>query len=434
MILFLNVSKSGDFIKIVFEEKANFFQAVVTLLKKLEKRDQNYFYSILNNIFLDDYKILYFKKNTSEKDKSLEDIFINSQIYFSNFYNDSTGKYGINDIKNMLKKISSFDLSYDSFFSGKTIDNLKDKINFKISIAQSIIRVVFSKEKKEFLNESIEEEKYYEYYFFKNIIDKDLEETFKKYGNDVSIIFRKEDLMDDLIKYVFYIFGNTMMIESYVKPVEKMLKKIGLDDESIENDILAALNLPLVRDINREEFEILIKEISETLNKSIPLVLKIILKLLYNLVIKHYKIKKDNFGSLYTALIFNYLVNPKIQELYSINPMKILLVRSLNRLIRNTCFNYKFNETDDLSKFNDLIEQYHPKMKNIIIDNVINLDENNENFKKSMKELFTEKYLVYPKFLFYKDCKLICQTINGGPDNMINYRELNYINFINIHI
>ena len=81
MILFLNVSKSGDFIKIVFEEKANFFQAVVTLLKKLEKRDQNYFYSILNNIFLDDYKILYFKKNTSEKDKSLEDIFINSQIY-----------------------------------------------------------------------------------------------------------------------------------------------------------------------------------------------------------------------------------------------------------------------------------------------------------------------------------------------------------------
>ena len=99
MILFLNVSKSGDFIKIVFEEKANFFQAVVTLLKKLEKRDQNYFYSILNNIFLDDYKILYFKKNTSEKDKSLEDIFINSQIYFSNFYNDSTGKYGINDIK-----------------------------------------------------------------------------------------------------------------------------------------------------------------------------------------------------------------------------------------------------------------------------------------------------------------------------------------------
>jgi hypothetical protein len=225
MILFLNVSKSGDFIKIVFEEKANFFQAVVTLLKKLEKRDQNYFYSILNNIFLDDYKILYFKKNTSEKDKSLEDTFINSQIYFSNFYNDSTGKYGINDIKNMLKKISSFDLSYDSFFSGKTIDNLKDKINFKISIAQSIIRVVFSKEKKEFLNESIEEEKYYEYYFFKNIIDKDLEETFKKYGNDVSIIFRKEDLMDDLIKYVFYIFGNTMMIESYVKPVEKMLKK-----------------------------------------------------------------------------------------------------------------------------------------------------------------------------------------------------------------
>ena len=85
--------------------------------------------------------------------------------------------------------------------------------------------------------------------------------TKKKYGNDVLTLFRKEDIFDDLIKYIFYIFGNTMMIESFVKPVEKMIKKIGLDEESIKNNILSSLDLPLVRDIDREEFEILIKEI-----------------------------------------------------------------------------------------------------------------------------------------------------------------------------
>ena len=104
--------------------------------------------------------------------------------------------------------------------------------------------------------------------------------------------------------------------------------------------------------------------------------------------------------------------------------MKILLVRSLNRLIKNTCFNHKFNEMDDLNKFNDLIEKYHINMENLIINNVININENSDYVKKSLKELFTEKNLVYPKFLFYRDCKLISKTINGVKDEMIKYKEL----------
>ena len=424
MILFLNVGNSGIFIKTVFEKGTNFFQSLIKLINKLDEKDKNILFGILNNLFLDDYKPLYFKKNSSERDESLEEIFINNQLYFSNFFNDSAEGFGLNEYKNILNKISKYDLSYDSFFSLVKLDNLKEKINYKLSIAQSIIRVVFSKEKNLYMNENTEESKYFEYYFIKNLIDKDLELTIKKFGKDVKIIFRKEDLIDDLIKYFFYIFGNTMMIQSFVKPVQKMLRKLGLDKESIENNILVALNLPFVRDINREDFEILIEEISESLNNSIPLVIKILLKLLYNSVIKYYNIEKNDFGSLYTALFFNYIVNPKIQEIYDINPMKILLVRSLNRLIKNTCFNHKFNESDNLSKFNDLIEKYHQNMENIIINNVINFDENAEYAKKSLKELFTEKHLVYPKFLFYRDSELISKAINGGPDEMINYKEL----------
>ena len=174
MILYLNVSSSGIFIKTVFAEGSNFFESLIKLIKKLEEKDKNYFFSILNNLFLDDYKFLYFKKNSSERDESLENIFINYQIYFSNLFNDFEDGYGVNEYKYMLNKIFQFDLSYDTFFSLEKVDNLKDKVNYKLSIAQSIIRVVFSKEKYLYLDENSEESKYFEYYFFKNLIDKNL--------------------------------------------------------------------------------------------------------------------------------------------------------------------------------------------------------------------------------------------------------------------
>lgn len=424
MILFLNVSDTGIFIKTIFEEGTNFFKSLIKLIEKLDLKDKNSLFGILNNLFLDDYKLLYFKKNTSEKDDSLEMLFINNQIYFSNIYFESEEGFGDKEYRNMFNKLSRFEFSYDNFFKDKNIDNIKDKSYYKLIIAQSIIRVVFSKEKYLYIDESSKTSKYFEYYFIKNLIDKDLEITQKKYGNDISIIFRKEDIFDDIIKYIFYIFGNMMMIESFVKPVEKMLKKIGLDEESIENNILVALDLPLVRDINKEEFEILIKEISESLNETMPLIIKIILKFLYNSLIKYYKIDKNNFNPLYTALFFNYIISPKTQEMFEINPMKILLVRSLNKLVKNTCFKYKINEADNLSKFNALIEKYNINMKNLIINNVIQLDENEESNKKYMKQLFSEINLVYPKFLFYRDSILISKTFNGVSDEFINYREL----------
>lgn len=424
MILFLNVSDTGIFIKTIFEEGTNFFKSLIKLIEKLDLKDKNSLFGILNNLFLDDYKLLYFKKNTSEKDDSLEMLFINNQIYFSNIYFESEEGFGDKEYRNMFNKLTRFEFSYDNFFKDKNIDNIKDKSYYKLIIAQSIIRVVFSKEKYLYIDESSKTSKYFEYYFIKNLIDKDLEITQKKYGNDISIIFRKEDIFDDIIKYIFYIFGNMMMIESFVKPVEKMLKKIGLDEESIENNILVALDLPLVRDINKEEFEILIKEISESLNETMPLIIKIILKFLYNSLIKYYKIDKNNFNPLYTALFFNYIISPKTQEMFEINPMKILLVRSLNKLVKNTCFKYKINEADNLSKFNALIEKYNINMKNLIINNVIQLDENEESNKKYMKQLFSEINLVYPKFLFYRDSILISKTFNGVSDEFINYREL----------
>ena len=428
MILFINVKQSGLFIETVFDEGTNFFQSLIGLINQItDKNEQQNLFGLLNNIFLSDYKSLYFKKNSSEKDEKLEQIFIHNQIYYSTIYNKAETIYGDSTYMKMFDILSSFDLSYDNFFMNKTQIKPEDKINYKLSISQSIIRVAFSKEKSKFLDYTKEENIYFEYYFIKKVIKKDMAEAKKKFGDDFRTLFRKEDLCDDILKYMFFIFGNTMMVESFVKPVEKILKKIGIDEETIKTNILAALDLPLVRDINIDEFEILISEIIENLNKTIPLVIKILLKLLYKAVISNFTIEKDNYGPLYTALMFNFILSPRVQDLYSINPMNILLVRSLNRLVRNTCFNYKFSATDDLNKFNDLIELNHKKMKKFMIENIIDIDDNDKNIKNSLRDLFTEKYLVYPKFMFYYDSKLLCATIDGGPDTIINFKEMKKI-------
>ena len=287
--------------------------------------------------------------------------------------------------------------------------------------------MAFSKEKSKFLDYEKEENKYFEYYFIKKVIEKDMEETRKKFGDDYGTIFRREDLCDDILKYIFFIFGNNMMVETFVKPVEKMLKKIGIDEETIKTNILVALDLPLVRDINKEEFEILTEEINDNLNSTITPVVDILLKLLYNGIIKYFTIDKNNYAPLYTALMFNFILSPRVQELYSINPMNILLVRSLNRLVRNTCFNYKFSPNDQLNNCNDLIEKNHQKLKKFMIENIIEIDDNDIKTKNSLTDLFTEKYLVYPKFLFYYDSELLCATINGGPDKIIDFKEIKTI-------
>ena len=123
-----------------------------------------------------------------------------------------------------------------------------------------------------------------------------------------------------------------------------MLSKIGITDDLIE----AKDPLPMKRDITKEEFNTLMENIINTLSTKIPDALKILLKLLYESVNQHFTIEKDNYSPLYTSLIFNFLISPRIQMLYSINPLNCIFVRNLNRILRNTCFNSKFAEGDSL--------------------------------------------------------------------------------------
>ena len=418
MIITINLKNYPSFIKNIFKGKTNFFNNLVQLIKQIQKvKKRQELFSILNYLVLEEYKGLYFR--TEQQDNELENIFIEQQLFFSSMCLDISS-YDEATYKKIIDILLHFNLSYDNFF--KYYKNIKDedKPEYKLKIAQSIIRVAFSKEKSNYTKE-----KYFEYDFIKRVIDKDMEETRQKFGDEYKTLFRKEDLCDDVIKYIFFIFGNSMMIESFVKPVKKMLKNIGINDDGMrpnENNIPGGDKKN--RDITIGEYNILFDEISKGLMDNVPHVIRILLKLLHNSIRKFFTIEEENYSPLYTALIFNFIISPRVQMLYSINPLKITFLRSLNRLIRNTCFNFKFAENDALALFNETVEINNKKLQNFVKEKIISINESDDDVKNSLKDLFTEKYIIYPKFLFYVDSTLLCGTFQGGEDEIIHFHEI----------
>ena len=399
MILTLNLQKYPEFIKAIFKGTLDFFHKLVDILMTLKKKKK--FLVIISNLFLDEYKQIFFNKN--KPNPELEEIFIDEQIFFGQKYSDSPVLYEKDTYIKIFSQLLKFDISYKNFFSfqNKEID-IDEKPAYKITIVQSLIRAIFSKEKTKYTKE-----KFYEYNLIKRVIDKDMEETIEKYGDQHKTLFRKEDICDDFLKYMFFVFGNTMIIESFINPLKTILK--GVEDD---------------RNITKEEFNKLVTVFIANLKKTIPDVLKILLKLLYDSVISHFTIEKDNYGPLYTTLIFNFIINPKIQYIYNINSSNNTFIRTLNRLLRNACFNFKFSEEDQLKNYNDIIEPNHLKIKKFMKENIIGINIKDNKVKSSLGDIFNEKFLLYPKFLFYMDSNILCQSTQKGANEFIEYEEL----------
>lgn len=86
--------------------------------------------------------------------------------------------------------------------------------------------------------------------------------------------------------------------------------------------------------LHEENYDLFFNEMLINLQESIPLVLKIVLKLAYKHVNATFTINEDNYSPLYTLLFFNFFVSPRVQEIYNLNPLKIRLLWDLNRLLR----------------------------------------------------------------------------------------------------
>jgi hypothetical protein len=59
----------------------------------------------------------------------------------------------------------------------------------------------------------------FEYTFLQNIISRSLILTRLKYGDNYTCLFRKDEVYDDIVKYFFFIFGNSLVIKSFSKDI-----------------------------------------------------------------------------------------------------------------------------------------------------------------------------------------------------------------------
>ena len=397
MIITINLKNFSSYVKKIYIGKKPFFKSLldsINTIRQDKKKDE--LLSILNYLFFEEYKELYFNKEEGEEDNALEKIFIDQQLLFST-KNLSISAYDENTYKKIYEILLKFDLSYDNFFDSKKEILFEEKAEYKLHIAQSIIRVAFSKEKINYTKE-----KNFEYNFIYRVIEKDVKETFEKYDNNYRTLLRKEDLCDDVIKYMFFIFGNSMLIESFLN--------ISKSDQK--------------KQISVEEFNDFFDEMINSLHETTPYVIRILLKIFYVNIRKYFSVKESDYNALYTALFFNFIINPRIQTLYSILSHKSNYIKNLNKLIWKAIYNNKFPNNDNLAIFNESIEMNNKKVRNYIDTKILSVKENNEEVKNSLNDLFTEKYLIYPKFLFYVDSTLLCGTIQGGAEEIIEFHEI----------
>ena len=411
MIILLNLKNNKKFNNFFTKQKIDYLLMNITKIQKINNsKYKQILNNILFNIFSPEYNHLGSNLlsiiNTDEKNlKGNNKI---KQIKLLNEFYNSQKDFESNDKINKINQKEKYEKIIDSLFNFES----KNFLNFKkdkeidyslhffhqIELVENIIFIVFSKEKYNFMKDN---NAYYEYEFLDRLIKKNISETKEIHENKHRNLFRRDTISNDIIKYFFFIFGNSMIIKSIFKPLNTILKIVGLNNIS-ENDELIGNK---ERNITKDEFKILFEKIMQKLNENIPTILKIFLKIIYDNIINFYpNLEKDDYTPISSLFFFSYISNPRIQKMFNIYPDKFLFIKSVYRLIYNASFNIKFKEDDNLYIFNDDIEIYYNIINEFYKNNIINIDMNSEENKKYLKNLFHEIGFIYPEFLFYLSC------------------------------
>ena len=419
MIISLNLRNNEKLNYYLIKEKIEYLTCLISSIENLDDiKIKKHFIDILFNLFSTEYihldlnLLLADKNDINENTKNNND---NPENIIKRFYNNNIEQN--NNLEETEKKCKNvieflFDLNSENFLNFNkeiTILDLDEKFYHQLDMVKIILLILFSKEKYKYIEDK--EDIYYEYDFLNKIIQKNLIDTKNASGDKYKSLFRKDNLINDLIKYIFFIFGNQMLIECLVKPLDIILNITGINNEfEIINEKGISLNME--RDITKDEYNILFNKILEKLTENIPYFFRIFLKMIYDNILQIFTIEKDNFIPLGVVFIFNYIASPRIQKIYSIHPHKYIFIKSMNRLLCNTCFNIEFGEKDALNIFNEDIKVYNEKLNNFFKNNIMNIDANDIENKKYLKNLFKEMNIEYPSFLFNLNCEFLENLIN----------------------
>jgi hypothetical protein len=94
------------------------------------------------------------------------------------------------------------------------------------------------------------------------------------------------------------------------------------------------IQLENIEEIDVNSFSQFFYCVLEGIISYMPDLLKISLKLVYTKVNQIFTIEKSNYTPIFTLLFFNFLISPRMQEIHKISPVKNLVIRNMNRIIR----------------------------------------------------------------------------------------------------
>ena len=209
--------------------------------------------------------------------------------------------------------------------------------------------------------------------FYTQITNKHIEIIRKEYDNELTSLFRKDDVTNDLTKNLIFIFGNYSFVKSFY---------LTIPDEYLSVDEVK---------FNLDKFENFWENFILKLVQSLPYIIKVMLNIINNCLQKmHIGTDEQNYNVVYTVLIFNFFISPTVLELYGLNIVKYKSIRQLTRILRNLCFGKEFDKHDKLSYFNKKIKQFNSfvneKFKKYIFD-IIDIDKEEEDVNKKIKQL-----------------------------------------------
>ena len=337
-IIYYNIQKSED---VILFFKLNQFSIANILIKSIKLlKDDKENISVANfiiNICFDDLK----RKIYSYKDEKLV------EIYQKNVYSEILGIFpSFNEPFN--SKNQEFTIFMKNILENKLDNNIMNlkKENSDI-FCQNLIPLLISEPNFDFIS------------FFRNIVNMHIEMIRKQYNNELTSLFRKDDVTNDLIKNLIFSFSNYSFINSFY---------LLIPDEYLSaNEIIFDLDY----------FEQFLVIFLTKLLQYLPFIIKVLLNIIKNSIQKINN-SEEYYSVVYTVLIFNFYISPSILDLYGISLAKYSSLRQLTRILRNICFGKEFDITDKLSYFNKKIKIYNNFF--------------NENFEKYVFYLDIDKY------------------------------------------
>jgi hypothetical protein len=114
MIILINLKKNRRFITSIFEKQSKLIEVLLDILKceiSFKKKKSKKIAKILCNMFLDEYKEIFFNS-----EYTLEEIFIHSNEKFSEVNNEGLDVYPKSLYTDILENLISTEYSYEKLF------------------------------------------------------------------------------------------------------------------------------------------------------------------------------------------------------------------------------------------------------------------------------------------------------------------------------